>query len=108
MLLPSMLRIDVAQGMVRLADTTGTELAEIVLESSGSPASPSSSGVRRLTGKWKGSQLQATSDQAEGAKTTETFSLKNKGRTLEIKTKVEPSSDRPSFAFKRVYERAAS
>jgi hypothetical protein len=108
MLLPPVLRIDEAQGVVRLADTTGTELAEIVLESSGPPASPSSSGVRRLTGKWKGSQLQAVSDQAEGAKTTETFSLKNKGRTLEIKTKVEPSGDRPSFAFKRVYERAAS
>jgi hypothetical protein len=107
MLLPPVLRIDVAQGVVRLADTTGTEVAEILLESSAPPASSSPSSVRRLTGKWKGSHLQATSDEAEGAKITETFSLKSKGRTLEIKTKVEPSGDRPSFAFKRVYEKAA-
>jgi len=54
----------------------------------------------------KGSRLQATSGEIEGPKITETFSLKSKGRTLEIKTKVEPQGDRPSFEFKRVYEKA--
>jgi hypothetical protein len=107
MLLPPVLRIDEAQGMVRLADTTGTEVAEILLESSAPPVSSSPSSVRRLTGKWKGSHLQATSDGAEGAKIIEAFSLKSKGRTLEIKTKVEPSGDRPSFEFTRVYEKVA-
>jgi hypothetical protein len=107
MLLPPVLRIDEAQGMVRLADTTGTEVAEILLESSAPPVSSSPSSVRRLTGKWKGSHLQATSDGAEGAKIIEAFSLKSKGRTLEIKTKVESSGDRPSFEFTRVYEKVA-
>jgi hypothetical protein len=106
MLLPPIVRIDVAQGVVRLEDTTGTELAEISFETSPALASSSPFSVKHLNGRWKGSRLQATSGEIEGPKITETFSLKSKGRTLEIKTKVEPQGDRPSFEFKRVYEKA--
>jgi hypothetical protein len=105
--LPPRLSIHVAEGKVRLADTTGTEVAEIQFDSSTPPADSSPTGVKRLTGKWKGSQLQATFEETEGAKITETFSLQSKGRTLEIKTKVEPAGNRPSFSFKRVYEKLA-
>jgi hypothetical protein len=108
MLLPSTLRIDATQGAVRLADTTGIEVAEILLGSAAPPVNSSPPGVKHLTGKWRGSSLQATSGEPEGARVTETFSLKSKGRTLEIKPKVESSGEGPSFEFKRVYDRAAN
>jgi hypothetical protein len=104
-LLPPMIRIEQAPDRVRFADTTGAEIAEIVLTpTSDSGTSPFH--VMQLDGHWKGKRLEAKTD-AGGAKVTETYALKSDGRVLEIKTRVEPPNHRPPFDFSRVYERIA-
>jgi hypothetical protein len=61
--------------------------------------------IREVAGKWKGDKLVIQRTGPRDSKITETISLQDKGKSLLIDTKFEPSGEMPSREFKRVYSR---
>ena len=96
--LPDVLHIAQHDGYVSIEDSTDTEMLRIA--TGVAPAAPMS--VMEAQGKWKDGKLEAVSEPREGMKVTQTYSLKDKGATLEVKTKIE---GRRSFEMKRVFGR---
>jgi hypothetical protein len=96
--LPNVLHIAQLDGYVSIVDSTDTEMLRIA--TGVAPAAPMS--VMEAQGKWKDGKLEAVSEPREGMKVTQTYSLKDKGATLEVKTKIE---GRRSFEMKRVFAR---
>jgi hypothetical protein len=96
--LPDVLHIAQHEGYVSIEDSTDTEMLRIA--TGVAPAAPMS--VMEAQGKWKDGKLEAVSEPREGMKVTQTYSLKDKGATLEVKTKIE---GRRSFEMKRVFAR---
>ena len=96
--LPNVLHIAQHDGYVSIEDSTDTEMLRIA--TGVAPAAPMS--VMEAQGKWKDGKLEAVSEPREGMKVTQTYSLKDKGATLEVKTKIE---GRRSFEMKRVFAR---
>lgn len=99
--MPRILHIAQGGGVITLSDSAGTALEEIVYED---PAPPSR-GVRRLGGEWDGARLVALGEAPMGGVLTQHYSLEDGGRTLKIRTRVEPEGDRPTLEFVRVYRR---
>lgn len=85
-----------------LQDSTGADLIQIVIGEKVSSTSASTAGPVRVQGEWKKDHLEAKHEDDRGSKVTQTYSLSDKGKTLEIDTKVE---GRRSFETKRVYAR---
>ena len=103
--LPSYLRIEQASDVVRLIDSTGTTLTEI--STAGTKGTSSSAQDRAwAAGKWKGDRLEVERDTPRG-KATQTFSLTDDGRTLEVTMQRSGGSMGPA-KFKRVYQRLGS
>ena len=96
--LPDVIHIAQHDGYVSIEDSTDTELLRIATGIA--PAAPMR--VIEADGKWKDGKLEAVSEPREGMKVTQTYSLKDKGATLEVKTKIE---GRRSFEMKRVFAR---
>ena len=96
--LPDVLHIAQHEGYVSIEDSTDTEMLRIA--TGVAPAAPMS--VMEAQGKWKDGKLEAVSEPREGVKVTQTYSLKDKGATLEVKTKIEGQR---SFEMKRVFAR---
>ena len=96
--LPDVIHIAQHDGYVSIEDSTDTEVLRIA--TGVAPAAPMS--VMEADGKWKDGKLEAVSEPREGMKVTQTYSLKDKGATLEVKTKIE---GRRSFEMKRVFAR---
>ena len=96
--LPEVLHIAQHDGYVSIEDSTDTEMLRIA--TGVAPAAPMS--VMEAQGKWKDGKLEAVSEPREGMKVTQTYSLRDKGATLEVKTKIE---GRRSFEMKRVFGR---
>jgi hypothetical protein len=93
--------------VVSFADSSGAvlrEVAEVPAEADSLPHAP---GAEHLSGQWKGGKLVIQRTGPRDSKITETISLENKGRSLQIETKIEPCGERPSREFKRVYNRAS-
>ena len=106
MLLPQRLRIAQAGGVIRLSDSTGTGVAEIVYgEASARDGESSPLRVRRFAGTWKGTRLDVRHGEGEGIEVTDSYWLRDKGRTLEIQTKVEYGDARPPLQFTLVYRK---
>lgn len=104
--MPPYVKIAQTAVVVTVADSAGTAVQEIVYADP-APA-PASKGVRRLGGEWNGRSLVALGETPMGGELTETWTLKEQGRTLEIRTKVLPGDDRPALEFTRVYQRVAA
>lgn len=102
MRLPDLLCIEEQPEYVVLQDSTGADLMQIVIGEKVSSTSPSTAGPVRVQGEWKKDHLEAKHEDDRGFKVTQTYALSDKGRTLEIDTKVE---GRRSFETKRVYDR---
>jgi hypothetical protein len=96
--LPNVLHIAQHEGYVSIEDSTDTEMLRIA--TGVAPAAPMS--VMEAQGTWKDGKLEAVSEPREGMKVTQTYSLKDKGATLEVKTKIEGHR---SFEMKRVFAR---
>jgi hypothetical protein len=64
------------------------------------PSAPAN--VMEAQGRWKDGKLEAVSEPREGVRVTQTYALKDKGATLEVKTKIE---GRRTFEMKRVFAR---
>ena len=96
--LPNLIHIAQHDGYVSIEDSTDTEMLRIATGIA--PAAPMS--VMEAQGTWKEGKLEAVSEPREGVKVTQTYSLKDKGATLEVKTKVEGQR---SFEMKRVFAR---
>jgi hypothetical protein len=106
--LPDWLRIDETGDHVTFSDSTGVQLLEVVTsEAADSTATPSRA-LLLVDGTWKGDRLQVERTGPRGAKITSKYTLKDKGRTLEIETKIESNGPRPSMTFKRVYDKVTS
>jgi hypothetical protein len=75
----------------------------IVLDESTTDPNASGLNVLALEGHWKGDRLEAEHKDERGS-VKQTLTLKENGRVLEVKTKVE---GRRSFEVKRVYVREA-
>ncbi len=101
MRLPDILRIEEQPEYVVLEDSTGADLMQIVI-GDGKVTSNPAAAVLRAQGEWKKDQLEAKHEDDRGFKITQTYALEDKGRTLEITTKIE---GRRSFEGKRVYVR---
>lgn len=102
--LPSYLRIEQSPDLVRLIDSTGTTVAEI--STAGVKASSSEKDGAWAAGKWKGDRLEIERETPRG-KATQSFSLTDDGRTLEVTMQRSGGSMGPA-KFKRVYQRLGS
>ena len=107
--LPSVMRITQKESVMTLADTSGVAVAEIAFgDTTTSDASPDTAvtvfAAPHFTGAWKGDQLVVTRELAGGVVIHDTWTLKSKGRELEIKSTVT-RADHPTLEFKRVYQR---
>jgi len=66
-------------------------------------------GVFESKAKWKGrSQVVFKSESANGAEITEIYELNEAGDMLFVTTELKGDGRRPSFSFKRVYDRVAA
>jgi hypothetical protein len=88
-------------GVITLSDSAGMALEEIVYQD---PAPPSRR-VRRLGGEWDGASLVALGEGPMGGVLTQHYTLEDGGKTLKIRTRIEPEGDRPIVEFVRVYRR---
>lgn len=96
------MRIQEQPEYVVLQDSTGADLMQIVIGEKVGSTSTSTTGPVRVQGEWKKDHLEAKHEDDRGFKVTQTYALSDKGKTLEIDTKVE---GRRSFETKRVYAR---
>lgn len=103
--LPATLRVAQSAEAVVLEDSLGTALQAILID--GAPTGPGdlAASVPRYTGEWKGNRLEVKHTDDRGSKITEVYTLEDKGRSLELKTKVE---GRRTFEVKRVYDRVGA
>jgi hypothetical protein len=102
--LPDRITVVQTPDYVRMEDSTGTDLMVIVTSSAGDSL-PVKSGVPELHGNWKGQRLEAKHEDQRGS-VEQTYELKDKGQTLEVKTKFD--TPRGTMEVKRVYERVAT
>ncbi len=105
MRLPETLRITQSAGEVRLEDSLGTPIQIILTGGVVADSTQLAPGAQWLTGQWKGDRLEVKHADDRGSTTTETYSLVDKGRSLEVKTKTE---GRRTFEFKRIYARVGT
>jgi len=105
--LPRFLRIAPVDVGLSIADSAGTVVQEIALRPESGDADGSGDGPPVLPGQWKGDRLEVKRTTPRGTM-TQTFALSDKGQSLVVSTKVEPSGGRPGFENKRVYRRAAA
>jgi hypothetical protein len=105
--LPDLMRVTQTATVVSFADSSGAVLREIAEVPAGADTLPHAPGAEHLSGQWKGSKLVIQRTGPRDSKIIETISLENKGRSLQIDTKIEPGSERPSREFKRVYNRVS-
>jgi hypothetical protein len=96
--LPDVLHIAQHAGYVSIEDSTDTEMVRITTDVG--PSAPAN--VMEAQGRWKDGKLEAVSEPREGVRVTQTYALKDKGATLEVKTKIE---GRRTFEMKRVFAR---
>ncbi len=99
--LPETFRIEQTATLIRIADSTGTVLQEITTGKPGAAAEE----APRVSGHWKDERLAVQRSGPRGGTLTETYSLEDGGRTLVIRTQIEPGGDRPGRELKRVYRR---
>ena len=107
--LPPVMRITQHESLMTLADSSGVAVAEIAIgDTAVSDGSPDTAvtvfAAPHFTGAWKGDQLVITRELADGIVIHDTWTLKSKGRELEIKSTIA-RSDHPTLEFKRVYQR---
>lgn len=100
--LPDVLRIQQSAGFLRLEDSLGTAVREIVTRGGPADTTGLPPGVPRVVGRWKGDRLELKREDGRGGTITETYSLEDHGRSLVLKTKFE---GRRAIEFKRVYRR---
>jgi hypothetical protein len=103
------MRITQNEAVMTLADTSGNAVAEIAFGDTAASGAPTDTAVTvfsapHFTGVWKGDQLTITRDLADGVVAHDTWTLKSKGRELEIKSTIA-RTDHPTLEFKRVYQR---
>ncbi|MFI5372287.1 MAG: hypothetical protein ACHQ52_12085 [Candidatus Eisenbacteria bacterium] len=107
--LPPVMRVTQGGNLLTLADTSGVTVAEIAI---GDTATADSAvkvfDAPHFTGVWQGGHLVVTRELTQGVVVTDTWTLKSKGRELEIKSTFKPAGDRPGLEFKRVYARMES
>jgi hypothetical protein len=107
--LPPLMRVTQDRSVVMLADTSGFTVAEIAVgDTASADTSVTVFDTPHFTGAWQGEHLVVTRELAQGVVVTDTWTLKSKGRELEIRSSVKPSGDRPGLEFKRVYTRMES
>jgi hypothetical protein len=101
--LPNLVHIVQKASYVSIEDSTDTELVRIL--TAGTKADASEGEVRVVEGHWKDGRLEATDEPRPDVRVTQVYALKDNGRTLEVKTKIE---GRRSFEMKRVFVREKS
>jgi hypothetical protein len=106
--LPDWIRIDATAGRVLFSDSTGAALLLVRTGSGGTGAEAEPGARLELDGTWKGDRLEVKETGPRGGKVEQQYQLEDKGRTLVIQTKIEPSGPRPSITVKRVYNRVES
>ena len=99
------MRVTQTAATVSFEDSSGAVLREVAAGSTGADTFADAPGAEHLSGKWKGDKLVIQRTGPRDSKITETISLQDKGKSLLIDTKFEPSGEMPSREFKRVYNR---
>jgi len=105
--LPDLMHVTQTAAVVSFADSSGAVLREVSEVPADADTLPHARGAEHLSGQWKGGKLVIQRTGPRDSKITETISLENKGKSLQIDTKIEPGGDRPSREFKRVYDRVS-
>jgi len=105
--LPDLMHVTQTAAVVSFADSSGAVLREVSEVPADADTLPHAPGAEHLSGQWKGGKLVIQRTGPRDSKITETISLENKGKSLQIDTKIEPGGDRPSREFKRVYDRVS-
>jgi hypothetical protein len=104
-MLPALLRVEERGNLLLFEDSTGVAVRQIGVGDAAVDTSALAPDAPLYPGEWKGEKLQVVRSTSGGTKITETYSLKDKGGTLEVETKVESTGPRPGFEMKRVYGR---
>jgi hypothetical protein len=103
--LPNFIHITETASEVSFEDSSGAVLQEIATVPAEADTFARAPGAQHVTGQWSGDKLVVERPGPRDAKITETITLKDKGKSLQIETKIEGSGDMPSREFKRVYDR---
>ena len=105
--LPDRMHVAQSDSLIEIADSTGMAIADIATGAAPTDGDSSPFRIERLPGEWKGSRLEVRRDLHDTVRITDTWELKDRGRTLEIGTRVA-ADDGPTLDFKRVYVKVAS
>ena len=103
--LPATIRIVQSAGSVTLEDSLGTAVEAIFIDGVAATQGDLAASVPRYPGQWKGDRLEVKHTDDRGTKITEVYTLEDKGRSLELKTKVE---GRRTFEMKRTYDKVGA
>jgi hypothetical protein len=101
------LHIEQDSAFVQLADTTGTLLEEIAVDSSAVDTSVRARSAQKYSGHWRDGRLEVRHASWLGRMVTDTFELQDDGRTLVVHTKMDADERSPAVEFKRVSARVA-
>jgi hypothetical protein len=107
-MLPALLRVERRGDLMVLEDSAGVALKQISIGETPVDTSALAPDAPLYPGQWKGDKLEVVRSLSGGAKITETYSLKDKGATLEVDTNVESAGPRPGFEMKRVYQKLSA
>jgi hypothetical protein len=108
MRMPDFMHVTETSTVVSFEDTSGHVLREITTVPAEADTFAHAPGAMRLTGQWKGAELDVQGAGGRGGRMSEMITLEDGGNTLVIHTRIEASGDRPARDFKRVYVRVSS
>jgi hypothetical protein len=102
--LPDLLTVVQTADYVRMEDSTGSDVL-LILTTTGGEMPQLTAAVPEFQGTWKGQRLEAKHEGDRGS-VQQSYEVKDKGQTLEVKTKLE--TPRGTMEIKRVYERVST
>jgi hypothetical protein len=102
---PDLMHVTETGTLVSFEDSAGAVVREVATVPAEADTFARAPGADHVAGQWKGEKLVVQRTGPMNSKVTETMWLKDKGKSLEIDTKLESSGDMPSRELKRVYNR---
>jgi hypothetical protein len=101
---PELIRIEQAEGRVRIADSSGAMLQEVAIGDAPAPNDE----VQRVIGRWNDQRLEIQRPGRPGMSFRESWELEDGGQSLVIRTRIgRDDGSAPAREMKRVYRRVS-
>jgi hypothetical protein len=103
MRLPELVRIEQSADRLRVRDSAGVVVGEILVGKG--KQQEAATDVARLNGAWRGGRLEVVDTSPRGGQMTQVWELADAGRTLSVKTTMQRPGGMPAREFVRVYRK---